>query len=190
MPTAPLDSPRAHLHAALLAHEPLDADEAAHRAAILALVATEPACFSRQTFVPGHVTGSAFIVCPRTAQVLLHHHRRLDKWLQMGGHDDGDRDASLTALREGQEESGLADLRFLSPDILDVDVHAIPAGKGEPPHLHHDVRYALATNVPDDARLDAAESKALRWFTLDEALAEMGEPGAARALARLRRLAG
>ncbi len=70
------------------------------------------------------------------------------------------------------------------------DVHAIPAGKGEPPHLHHDVRYALATDAPDDARLDAAESKALRWFTLDEALVKMGEPGAARALARLRRLLG
>ncbi len=80
-----------------------------------------------------------------TRRVLLHHHRRLDAWLQMGGHDEGESDPRATARREGAEESGLSDLVLLSPAILDVDVHPIPAGKGEPPHLHHDVRYALAT---------------------------------------------
>src|SRR5438105_10816886 len=138
----PLDPARISLRNALARHEPLDDEEAAHRAAILALVESEPLCFSRTTYTPGHVTGSLFIVCAATGKVLLHHHRRLDKWLQMGGHDDGERDAAATALREGREESGLVDLTLLSPEILDLDVHSIPAGKGEPPHLHHDVRYA------------------------------------------------
>jgi 8-oxo-dGTP pyrophosphatase MutT (NUDIX family) len=184
----PSDPARAQLFEALLRHVPADEREAADRAAILRLVETEPACFSRATFAPGHVTGSAFVVCRSTGLVLLHHHRRLDAWLQLGGHDDGERDARATALREGREESGLEDLTLLTPDILDLDVHDIPAGKGEPAHKHHDVRYALVTEQPDAIRRDAAESLDLRWFTLEDAERTMNEPGARRALSRLRAL--
>ena len=106
----------------------------------------------------------------------------------MGGHDEGENDPRATALREGAEESGLADLVLLSPAILDVDVHPIPAGKGEPPHLHHDVRYALATATPDAIHRDDAESIALRWFSLEEAAVAMDDPDATRALARIARL--
>ncbi len=184
------DPSRAALLAALRRHEPADAREAGDLEAIVRLVASEPACFSRKTFAPGHVTGSVFIVHPPTRRVLLHHHRRLDAWLQMGGHDEGEADPRATALREGAEESGLTDLVLLSPEVLDVDVHAIPAGKGEPAHLHHDVRYAAATETPDGIRRDDAESIALRWFTLADAEAAMAEPGATRALARIARLLG
>jgi 8-oxo-dGTP pyrophosphatase MutT (NUDIX family) len=184
----PLDPSRAALRAALLRHVPADDHEAYDRAAILALVETEPACFARTTFTPGHVTGSGFIVHPPSRRVLLHHHRRLDAWLQMGGHDEGESDPRATALRESAEESGLTDLALLSPEILDVDVHPIPAGKGEPPHRHHDVRYALATLMPDAILRDDAESIALRWFTLEEAAAAMNDADATRALARLARL--
>ncbi|HQQ78008.1 MAG TPA: NUDIX hydrolase [Thermoanaerobaculia bacterium] len=183
-----LDPARAALRTALLRHRPADDREAGDRAAILALVENEPGCFARTTFAPGHVTGSGFVVHAATRRVLLHHHRRLDAWLQMGGHDEGESDPRATALRESAEESGLTDLVLLSPEILDVDIHPIPAGKGEPPHLHHDVRYALATRAPDAIRRDDAESIALRWFTLDEAAAAMADPDAARALDRIARL--
>lgn len=183
--TSPLDSAREALAKALRKHIPADATEARDVAEVLALVESEPACFSRSTFSPGHITGSAFIVCRATGKVLLHHHRRLDAWLQLGGHDDGECDPRATALREGREESGLVDLTLLTPDILDVDVHDIPAGKGEPPHKHHDVRYALVTEHPDVIRRDAAESLDLAWFTLEEAEEKMNEPGGRRALRRL-----
>lgn len=183
-----LDAPRARLRDALLAHEPADAAEAADRDEILALVLSEPRCFHRGTFAPGHVTGSAFVACRATGMVLLHHHRRLDKWLQMGGHDEGEHDPATTALREAREESGLLDLTLLSPAILDLDVHAIPAGKGEPPHRHHDVRYAAVTKSPQAVRADEAESRAIEWMTLAEAERRMGEPGATRALRKLARL--
>jgi 8-oxo-dGTP pyrophosphatase MutT (NUDIX family) len=181
----PLDRARAALRDALLRHVPEDAAEADDLKEILALVEREPACFSRFTFVPGHVTGSAFIVCRSTVKVLLHHHRRLNAWLQLGGHDDGESDPRATAMREAAEESGLKDLRLLQDEILDVDVHDIPAGNGEPPHEHHDVRYALVTERPEEILRDAAESLDLRWFTLEEAAERMNEPGARRALARL-----
>ncbi|MCM3876837.1 MAG: NUDIX hydrolase [Thermoanaerobaculia bacterium] len=184
----PLDRARAALRDALLRHVPADVAEENDLKEILALVEREPACFSRSTFVPGHVTGSAFIICRSTGKVLLHHHRRLNAWLQLGGHDDGELDARATALREGREESGLPDLALLTPDILDVDVHPIPAGKGEPPHRHHDVRYALVTEHPEAIQRDAGESLALAWFMLEDAAEKMNEPGARRALARLARL--
>ncbi len=188
MPDA--DPSRARLGDALSAHRPEGDEEARDVAATLALVRAEPACFSRSFFKPGHVTGSAFIVCAATGRILLHHHRRLDAWLQMGGHDDGERDAAVTALREAREESGLSDLAFLSPAILDVDVHPIPAGKGEPAHLHHDVRYALVTRTPGAIRREEAESIDLRWFSPEEAAAAMGETGATRALGKIRKLLG
>jgi 8-oxo-dGTP pyrophosphatase MutT (NUDIX family) len=184
------DVPRLRLADALRRHEPADAEEARHRDSILALVESEPACFARTTWVPGHVTGSAFIVRADVSQVLLHHHRRLGAWLQMGGHDDGEHDPAATALREGREESGLPDLAFLQPGILDLDVHAIPERPGQPAHLHHDVRYVLTTRLPDAIRRDEEESLDLRWFSLGEAGRLMAEPGASRALRRIARLLG
>ena len=188
VPLAPLDAPRERLASALEALVPADAAEAHHRDALLALVRAEPACFSRRTFVPGHVVASAFVLHPPTRRVLLHFHRRLGRWLQMGGHDEGEHDALLTALREGREESGLGDLAPLSTAILDVDVHPIPAGKGEPDHLHFDVRFAMTTSAPESVLRDDAESAALEWVSLDEAAERIAEPGALRALRKLARL--
>jgi 8-oxo-dGTP pyrophosphatase MutT (NUDIX family) len=184
------DPARVRLAETLRRYAPADAAEAAHRDAILALVETETACFSRTTWAPGHVTGSAFIVRPDTGAVLLHHHRRLDAWLQMGGHDDGEHDPTATALREGAEESGLPDLTLLSPGILDLDVHEIPARKDQPAHRHHDVRYALSTRSPEAIRRDASESLDLRWFSLDESERLMEDPGATRALDKIHWLLG
>ncbi|MBK9089764.1 MAG: NUDIX hydrolase [Holophagales bacterium] len=157
---------------------------------MLALVETEPACFARTTFSPGHFTGSVFVFSAESGHVLLHHHRRLDRWLQMGGHDEGESDPVATALREGREESGLADLVLLSPAILDLDVHPIPPARGEPGHSHFDVRYAAVTRTAGAARADEAESLGLAWLPLEEAARRMDEPGARRALAKAARLLG
>ena len=57
--------------------------------------------------LPGHITGSAWVVNPASSKVLLHHHRNLDKWLQPGGHTDGDANVLSVAMRELEEETGL-----------------------------------------------------------------------------------
>ena len=186
MPT--LDAARTALRHLLSQHVPDDEAEARDREAMIALAEGEGDCFSRASYRPGHFTGSAFVVCAATREVLLHHHRRLGRWLQLGGHDDGERDLLATALREAREESSLPDLVPLSPAPLDLDVHEIPAARGEPSHLHLDVRYALATRSPGSMRLAEGESLGLAWLTLEEAGRRMGEPGASRALARLARL--
>ena len=178
----------AALRAALEAHLPADEAEARHREAMLALLDGKGDSFSRWRFEPGHFTGSAFVVCGSTGLVLLHHHRRLGRWLQMGGHDDGEGDPARTALREAREESGLPDLALVSESPLDLDVHEIPRAVASRTTATSTSGMRPSREQPDAIRRDDAESLELAWLTLDEALERMGEPGAARALARLARI--
>src|SRR5512133_4403544 len=50
-------------------------------------------------------TVAIFVV--QDGQVLLIHHRNLDRWLPLGGHIELDEDPETAALREAKEESGL-----------------------------------------------------------------------------------
>ncbi len=123
-------------------------------------------CFERSLAV-GHVTGSAWVVDRRGDAALLTHHRKLGKWLQLGGHADGDADVRRVALREAVEESGLAGIELASDAIYDVDVHEIPARGDEPAHLHYDVRFAFFADrggVP----VASDESIAVAWVPLAE----------------------
>lgn len=163
-------------------------DEETSRLRMLELLAREADVTSRGHFAPGHFTASAFIIDPAAALVLLHHHRRLDRWLQMGGHIEPGESPRIAAMREAEEESGLAHIQPLIDAIFDIDVHSIPAAKGEPAHLHHDIRYLFAASISDDFRIDPNESHDLRWFGLDEAELAMNAPEASRVLYKIRRL--
>ncbi|MGL4512931.1 MAG: NUDIX hydrolase [Lacipirellulaceae bacterium] len=139
---------------------------------IAALVAGHADCFDRACR-PGHVTGSAWIVSPPRDRVLLLHHRKLGRWLQPGGHADGDPDVARVALKEATEETGLASLRLLSATPIDLDVHVIPARRapdGAPlddQHEHHDVRFLVEADPAEPLAVND-ESHAVRWFTPDE----------------------
>jgi 8-oxo-dGTP pyrophosphatase MutT (NUDIX family) len=168
-------------------YEPFDEQEALHRHALLDLLRTSPEPYSRHHFVPGHVTASCFVLDP-AGRLLLHHHRRLNRWLQMGGHLEAGEEPLDAALREAAEESGLCDLRLLSSGIADLDVHIIPAGKGEPEHRHFDVRYIAQTASPHTIVIDAQESRELMWFDLDRAAEVMSGEESARVIRKIRRL--
>ena len=137
------------------------------------LVESHADCFER-TCRPGHITASAWILSAERARCLLAHHRKLDKWLQLGGHADGQWDPLQVALREAREESGLRSLEFL-PVLggaipLDVDVHQIPARYGqrgellEDAHEHHDLRFLFWARREETIRV-SRESHAVRWVT-------------------------
>ena len=123
-------------------------------------------CFERSC-LEGHITASAWILSPDHRQALLTHHRKLARWLQLGGHTDGEVDPRRVALREAREESGLERFRFLpdgaDPLPLDLDIHPIPAHGRDPAHLHLDVRFLLVAE-PGQALRKSDESNELQWF--------------------------
>jgi len=156
-------------------------EEESHRLHILEHLAAEPLWWHRDT-LPGHVTGSAFVVDPALERMLLVHHRRLGRWLQPGGHDEGEEDPAATALREVREETGIREPRCLGrqPAIFDLDVHPIPAGGPMPRHLHLDVRFLFLADPGLALCPGPGESPRLAWFPLAEALARLGEASARR----------
>lgn len=113
-----------------------------------------------------HVTGSGFVVSPCRGFTLLMHHAKLGRWLQPGGHCDGDADVAGVAAREVFEETGLR-ARLLSPGLFDIDIHRIPARGDAPAHFHYDLRFLFEAD-PANRLLGNEESHDLRWVALDE----------------------
>lgn len=147
---------------------------------VIDFVQREPMCFER-TCVEGHITGSAWVVNPERDKVLLTHHRKLQKWLQVGGHADGDGNVLRVAVTEAREETGIEDVLPLHTEIFDLDVHVIPARKADPEHLHYDIRYALIAATEN--YVVSSESIDLAWvpvqklseFTTEDSMLRMGE---------------
>jgi 8-oxo-dGTP pyrophosphatase MutT (NUDIX family) len=139
--------------------------------------------------IPLHVTASALIVHPPTARVLLRWHERQQAWLQVGGHGDlGETDPLAIALREAQEETGLADLApWPDAAIRHVVIVGVPPGKGEPAHEHADIRYIMATQAPDASRAEN-QNAPLRWLSMTEAYDAASEPNLRETLDRVGRL--
>ena len=131
-----------------------------------AYVAAHADAFERTSRL-GHVTGSAWIVDRAGTAAVLLHHRKLGKWLQPGGHSDGERDVREVAVREAREESGLRSLVPAMRGIYDIDVHAIPARGADPAHAHYDVRFAFFADRREAPRLNG-ESHAVAWIPFSE----------------------
>ncbi len=118
-----------------------------------------------RTRLDGHFTASCWLVSPDRRSVLLTHHRKLGRWLQLGGHADGDSNLARVASKEGAEESGIEGLLVL-PDIFDLDAHTIPARTNEPEHTHWDVRFVVL--APSLKFRTSDESHALAWRPISE----------------------
>lgn len=134
----------------------------------------------------GHFTGSAWLVSGDGLRVLLTHHRKLGRWLQLGGHADGDADLARVALKEAEEESGLGDLRVDATEIFDLDRHWIPERGDVPGHWHYDVRYVVRAEGCEDYTV-GEESLDLAWRRIapmagdpDESLRRMAQKWLAR----------
>lgn len=159
-------SRREHLLGALADHIPFDETETTAVARIRRLLdGADP--WSRASYDPGHITGSAFVLRPDGGAVALILHQKIGRWLQPGGHvEPGDATVEATAVREVGEEIGVA------PDgpvrLLDVDVHTFPQRHDQPEHLHFDVRWAFRA---DSTSIEAGDGAGdARWFAFEECL--------------------
>lgn len=182
---------RRHLNELLQRYAVAWPDERELAARFAAFAAAHADCLVRSC-VPGHITASAWILAPAGGAVLLTHHRKLGRWLQLGGHVDGEPRVEQAALREAQEESGMAGFTFeawhpggLVP--LDLDVHPIPARGSEPRHEHWDVRFLLRAG-PGQPLVRSAESNDLRWVATGALATLTDEPSVLRLAAKSARV--
>ena len=152
--------------AAILAVPRGDAALEANRGRILAFLDDHPDALHRSC-LEGHLTGSAAVIDPRRRRVLLLLHAKVQRWLQPGGHADGDGNLARVALREAEEETGIAGLQVVTPAV-DLDVHVFHHAAGtEPDHLHLDVRH-LVLAPPGAVAVTNHESEGIRWVPVDD----------------------
>lgn len=125
-----------------------------------------PRSFHRD-HLPGHITGSSFIIDPTGKLTLLTHHATLNKWLQPGGHADGEEDVLNVAQREAEEETGLKKIELILDGIFDLDIHPIPERKGFPLHDHYDVRFLFRASPSEQIHI-SEESHDVAWKPIEE----------------------
>jgi hypothetical protein len=122
-------------------------------------------CFERSS-LKGHLTASAWVLDSSETHILLIHHKKLDMWLQLVGHADGDKNLLRVSMKEVLEESGLKSVAPITDKIFDIGVHKIPKYKSVEEHYHYDVRFLLKSTC-DDVLVKNEESNDIRWFRAD-----------------------
>jgi 8-oxo-dGTP pyrophosphatase MutT (NUDIX family) len=153
------------LHELINQYHPIHKEEIIFKQDFLQLL-LHPNAFQRD-HLPGHITGSAFVVNPFKSKVILLHHKNLDRWLQPGGHADGDENVLQVALRELEEETGVGQTTLLTQGIFDLDIHPIPERKGFPAHFHYDVRFLFEADDQNEI-IVSDESHDVKWVDLSE----------------------
>lgn len=130
------------------------------------LLSNFPNCYER-SLSTGHITGSAWIVDKAGSSALLVHHKKLNRWLQPGGHADGEQDIVSVATKEAMEETGLKSLELFSKGIFDIDIHLIPTHKEVKSHFHHDIRFIFIADS-NEKYIVSDESNELSWIPLSK----------------------
>lgn len=175
---------RAILLSQLDEHTPENEHEDAMRRRIISFVREHENCAERSLLI-GHLTGSAWIVDQDFSHALLTHHRKLDLWVQLGGHVEGEAEMLAASWREAREESGLIEVEPLSERIFDVDIHAIPERPGEPGHFHYDIRFIFQADREAPLTV-TSESKDLAWVPIERIVELTGEESVLRMVRKSR----
>lgn len=171
----------------LLSHyKPYDQHNAEQLDMLIEFVDSQDQLFGKKNPI-GHITASAWIVDQDYKYVLLTHHVKLNRWLQLGGHTEEDESIFESALREAFEESGLSSIDLVTSEIFDLDVHLIPAYATTERHLHYDLRFLMIASRSESLCI-SNESNDLRWFELEEVIRYTGEHSIIRMIDKTRHL--
>ena len=161
------------------AFQPWNPQEERDRAELLRRLGSGEALYTRDN-ASAHLTASAWVVSPDRRQVLMAYHNLYGSWAWLGGHADGERDLLAVALREVREESGLVNVRPVSPEIYSLEILTVDGhekrGVYVSSHLHLNVTYLLEADPADPVRRKPDENSAVGWFGLEEAAAASTEP--------------
>ena len=134
---------------------------------LIAALNNDQYCFHRTNY-SGHFTASAWILNENRDKALMTHHKKLNMWLQLGGHADGNTDLIDVARKEAMEESGIEKIRLLNDEIFDVDIHLVPKFKDQPSHKHFDIRFIFEANENNEQISFNHESHKVLWIKLDK----------------------
>ena len=145
------------------AYSPVFPEEKVYRSKILDFIQSHPDCFNRSCY-EGHITASSFLLNYDSTLALLMHHSKLNMWLQLGGHCDGDNDVIRVALKEAQEESGIMSIKLVRKSIFDIDIHLVPGNDKEHAHYHYDIRFLFRIDDEGAVASKNSESLELKWF--------------------------
>lgn len=160
-------------------YRPCNAQEQRDQALILDFLEKNGDAFLRSNLL-AHMTASSWIVSPERTKTLMVYHNLYDSWSWTGGHADGETDLLSVALREAREETGIAHVRPLSPEIFSLEVLTVDGhekrGEYVPSHLHMNVTYLLEAEESDTLHVCREENSGVAWFTLEEALKASSEP--------------
>lgn len=159
-------------------YNPSTTDEQLFKQKMISFVREHSNCFER-TLEAGHITASCWLINKDGSQALLMHHAKLNRWLQLGGHCDGDSDVLNVALKEAQEESGISNIVPVDGHIFDIDIHLIPENSKEKAHYHYDVRFLLQV-AGDQDFVKNSESRDLQWISKDRAVLTTDNPSIVR----------
>ena len=160
-------------------YRPCNAQEQRDQALILDFLEKNGDAFLRSNLL-AHMTASSWIVNPERTKTLMVYHNLYDSWSWTGGHADGETDLLSVALREAREETGIAHVRPLSPEIFSLEVLTVDGhekrGEYLSSHLHMNVTYLLEAEESDTLHICREENSGVAWFTLEEALKASSEP--------------
>jgi len=148
-------------------YNPSYPEEIDYKEYMLEFIRNNPDCLLRSC-TTGHFTASSLLLNTDMTRICLMHHAKLNRWLQLGGHCDGDSDLLNVSIKEAQEESGIIDISPVQTDIFDIDVHLIPENSKDRSHYHLDVRFLLRAN--NDKLIKNHESSDLMWVDINDHL--------------------
>lgn len=163
----------------LRAFQPWNEQEARDREELLRRLGSGEPLLTREN-PSAHLTASAWVVNPARNRVLMVYHNLYRSWSWLGGHADGDADLAAVALREVREESGVTQVRLLSPDIFSLEILTVDGhekrGRYVSSHLHLNVTYLMEAPDTQPLRCKPDENSQAGWFGLQEAVAASVEP--------------
>lgn len=172
-----------HIQKQLLGYKPLSMVDHANLGLFEEFLSETKKPFDRANYDPGHITTAGFVVNKERTHCVLMHHKKLDKWIQPGGHVD---DYTLlpedNALKEVIEETGLTSVKKLN-EIHTISVFVYPENKNEPEHMHYSLCYLFEADLAEKP-IQNEESNGVRWFTLKDAY-ELGDDAVKRMIERV-----